>query len=63
VAELNDDGWLEGLQELATGIEIRVRHELPEHARELIASLGARYVIDPDAPVCATRCDQPECKR
>jgi hypothetical protein len=43
-------------------VEIRVRHELPEHSRQLLARLGATYVIAADAPRCERRCGRVECQ-
>lgn len=43
-------------------IVIRVRHELPEHAQRLLATIGAGYVIDERAPPCASHCGYPECR-
>lgn len=46
------------LTHLAEGVEIRVRHELAEHQRDLIHALGATYVIDPAAPPCVKDCSR-----
>lgn len=49
------------LSHLAAGIEIRVRHELEPYQQRLIAALGASYIVDPAAPLCAGPCKRKEC--
>jgi hypothetical protein len=52
--------WADALGDVE-GVEVKFRHEIPEHSRALLASLGATYVIDARAPVCVTPCGKAEC--
>lgn len=50
------------LVELDEPIVIRMRHEPDAASARLLVALGAGWIVDERAPVCARRCGRKECK-
>lgn len=62
---MHDDlGFLRELLDVDEPIVVRVRHELAPESQQLLAALGAGYIIDPvEGRRCEKMCRRPECRR